>query len=71
MARPAAPAPELKPCPFCGRKPLFGSRDMNVFIRCDGFRNGCHVAPAISGGSADEVAAIWNRRHQEGQGDDE
>lgn len=70
MARPAAPSVPLKPCPFCGRQPQFGTRGMGAFIRCDGFRNGCFVAPAVSGDNLDQVAPIWNRRHQEGQADE-
>lgn len=60
---------ELKPCPFCGRKPSkirhysFGTHNTYFTVKCKGKMSRCFVKPetAFCNTEAEAIEA-WNRR---------
>jgi Lar family restriction alleviation protein len=50
---------ELKPCPFCGRKPYYEVSDDFHIVCCSG-GEACEVG--FSGETKDEAIAKWNTR---------
>jgi Lar family restriction alleviation protein len=54
---------KLKPCPFCGEKPMSGSLGndkKNWAIWCTCAR--CSVETGINGDTLKEIKLAWNRR---------
>ena len=63
--------PELKPCPFCGKKAIFikleyGDGDAYYGFTCEHWRCPvCRVLPNY--GSEEEAIEAWNRRAEDGK----
>ncbi len=61
---------ELKPCPFCGRKPskvyesrMFGSTLIFFYVKCKAATSRCRVKPStMMYKTAEEAIEAWNRR---------
>lgn len=54
---------DLKPCPFCGEKPLVGCLGGATVIRCSNPR--CGVNLYVLEWLREKAVATWNRRHEE------
>lgn len=56
--------PELKPCPFCGKKPVLADDDpANTYIYCDNAK--CQMCPDTLYASRRKVIRLWNTRKGE------
>jgi len=55
---------ELKPCPFCGGKPLLRKTSMGIFIQC--LSEGCTTKPStVQIDSSKDVIKYWNTRYED------
>lgn len=55
---------ELKPCPFCGSKPMFGSSLGYIFVSCPECLAGNSLAMDSFKGQKEDAIEHWNRRSE-------
>ena len=55
------PEQELKPCPFCGERPIFDP-DCDGFLFCANCYNYRHMTVDAIGDDNDAAIKLWNKR---------
>ena len=55
---------ELKPCPFCGRRPIIAQWPVSnkLYVRCPGADCLLNTGTGLKNGNLNKHIKIWNRR---------